>query len=347
MPRELNLRSRDGDRLARIFVAAVDHASIRALLLWLLATIVLFAAAFLLLSPNGNGIRPSSSTAEAITFADTLYFSVVTISSLGYRDFVPEGIGRGLAACEVMAGLVILTLLIGKLASERTDTLVKLLYAESVDQRLKSYKVDLLEKARQLDEASVGYFTPEETLALVRQTRALLSAVGGFVGFHTHNGLLLEVGAKAQMRALLKNLVAVTDGAIRAARTVGAARNQERPFARLAVICSRVASPYVNLAGDSEATSLLNEIKSRVRAYQRELSRTRDIREVRSRLVSKITEGLLLRVADALPPQPWPKNIHKHVATKLGISNSLAHKAISHLVDRGAFERQGTRGRPA
>src|ERR1019366_6870575 len=41
------------------------------------------------------------------SFMDCLYFSVVTISSLGYGDLRPVGVGRLIATLEVSTGLVI------------------------------------------------------------------------------------------------------------------------------------------------------------------------------------------------------------------------------------------------
>jgi voltage-gated potassium channel len=45
----------------------------------------------------------------ALTFSDALYFSVVTISTVGYGDIVPNGaLVRGLAGLEVVCGLMLL-----------------------------------------------------------------------------------------------------------------------------------------------------------------------------------------------------------------------------------------------
>jgi voltage-gated potassium channel len=47
--------------------------------------------------------------ARNITFVDALYFSVVTLSTVGYGDITPEAsLVRGLAMIEVIAGLLLL-----------------------------------------------------------------------------------------------------------------------------------------------------------------------------------------------------------------------------------------------
>lgn len=48
-----------------------------------------------------------------------------------------------------------------------------------------------------------------------------------------------------------------------------------------------------------------------------------------------IPEKLLDRIYQELPPQPWDKDIHKVVAEKLGLSNSLVHRAIKSLLSQG------------
>lgn len=43
------------------------------------------------------------------------------------------------------------------------------------------------------------------------------------------------------------------------------------------------------------------------------------------------------KVAHLLPTQPWPKNIHKLVAARLGISNALVSRAINELIKQRRF----------
>lgn len=53
-----------------------------------------------------------------------------------------------------------------------------------------------------------------------------------------------------------------------------------------------------------------------------------------------ITEDFLKRVAEALPPQPWPMGIHKEIARQLECNPSAVSQAISIQVDRGVFRKQ-------
>lgn len=45
-------------------------------------------------------------------FSDALYFSVVTLTTLGFGDFIPSGAGRAIAAMQGLLGYVILGILV-------------------------------------------------------------------------------------------------------------------------------------------------------------------------------------------------------------------------------------------
>ncbi|MGF1760024.1 hypothetical protein L4D76_19220 [Photobacterium sagamiensis] len=53
-----------------------------------------------------------------------------------------------------------------------------------------------------------------------------------------------------------------------------------------------------------------------------------------------IKDDLILKVQEKLPPQPWPRNIHKTVAYDLGISNRTVQRVIKHLIEKGVFYEQ-------
>lgn len=54
----------------------------------------------------------------------------------------------------------------------------------------------------------------------------------------------------------------------------------------------------------------------------------------------KIDETLLDQVDMVLPPQPWPKGVHKEVASKLSITHALASDAIQKLILSGRRSEQ-------
>ena len=54
---------------------------------------------------------------KAITFEDALYFSTITVTTVGYGDILPLGVNRVLASIEALLGMVINVVLIGYILS--------------------------------------------------------------------------------------------------------------------------------------------------------------------------------------------------------------------------------------
>jgi hypothetical protein len=84
------------------------------------------AALYWVGSFHGWGIRPTFGAADpryesAIDFLDCLYFSLITITTLGYGDYRPESYGRLVAGLEALAGVIILGIFVSKLVSGQLD----------------------------------------------------------------------------------------------------------------------------------------------------------------------------------------------------------------------------------
>lgn len=103
------------------------------------ATILMFAFCYW----RWGGLRPSGP--NGVGFPDSLYFSVVTFSSLGYGDFVPVGFAKPLACCEVMLGLAFVGIGIAKLSSASQSYLLGQLYAREAQDRYARYLLELRE----------------------------------------------------------------------------------------------------------------------------------------------------------------------------------------------------------
>lgn len=71
---------------------------------------------------TNNIIEPSSFGETCLSGADALFFSVVTITTTGYGDFVPKGdIGRLLAGCETLTGIVLLVAVLASYISSSIE----------------------------------------------------------------------------------------------------------------------------------------------------------------------------------------------------------------------------------
>ena len=104
--------------------------------------IILFGIAYTLLTPCGHGIGQAPDSPSDITFLTGIYFSIVTISSLGYGDMHPVGFSKVLACIEVLFGLVMIGVMIAKVTSQRLSYHVERLFSSDAQKRLENFATE-------------------------------------------------------------------------------------------------------------------------------------------------------------------------------------------------------------
>lgn len=180
----------------------VNEVSLLALTSALAVTIVAFGGGYWWLAEHGSLVFTWDSTATP-NFGDCLYFSIVTISSLGYGDIRPIGWARVLVGAEVLIGLAFLGLLVAKISSVKQDYILRRMYTEAVDSKLDKY-VRELEEQRNLYRITSqllldGGIDPELTTTFRRDSpgptfftlyRQLLTDVADLMTFEASNGAL-------------------------------------------------------------------------------------------------------------------------------------------------------------
>jgi hypothetical protein len=115
----------------------LERRSFLGLLGYFLITVILFAVIYCSLTPGKNGIL----TSQEVNFDlwQGLYFSIVTISSLGYGDMQPIGYSQLFAVIEVILGLALMGMLVAKLTSSRLSYHVKRIYVSDSQRQLYRY----------------------------------------------------------------------------------------------------------------------------------------------------------------------------------------------------------------
>ena len=83
----------------------------------------------------GQNLKPLSD----ITFSTGIYFSIVTISSLGYGDMHPMGFSKALICVEVLMGLAVIGIMIAKVTSRRLSYHVSRLFSFDAQKRLEDF----------------------------------------------------------------------------------------------------------------------------------------------------------------------------------------------------------------
>jgi hypothetical protein len=74
---------------------------------------------------------------------DAIYFSFITVTSVGYGDILPHGIARILAVAEAIAGLLLFGAVVSKFVSRRQDRVVQEIHRVTFDERLDRIQTNL------------------------------------------------------------------------------------------------------------------------------------------------------------------------------------------------------------
>ncbi len=175
---------------------------------WLIAaifgTVALFGVGYWALAHTGPGYLVFTYDPQAVPgLGDALYFSIVTISSLGYGDIRPIGPARVLVSLEVIVGLAFLGLLVAKISSVKQDYILRRMYGDLVDDKLEKF-VHELEEQRALYRTTSqllleGEIDPDLTTTFRRDTpgvtffsgyRLMLSDVTDLMVYEAGNGAL-------------------------------------------------------------------------------------------------------------------------------------------------------------
>ncbi len=98
--------------------------------------VIVFGLLYRYLTPQGNGIGQNSTPLSDVTFLESIYFSIITISSLGYGDMHPMGYSKAFACIEVLMGLAMIGIMIAKVTSRRLSYYVSRLFSFDAQKRL-------------------------------------------------------------------------------------------------------------------------------------------------------------------------------------------------------------------
>ena len=105
-------------------------------LLYFLLAVLVFVALYYLVRDENNGLVYGYGGGYVLNFLDYLYFSFVTITSLGYGDIRPIGAYKFIASLEVVTGLVMLGIFIGKYVSQNQEKLIFNIYRSNQREKI-------------------------------------------------------------------------------------------------------------------------------------------------------------------------------------------------------------------
>lgn len=123
----------------RALTFVIEDVSMIWHILVFVAVVIFFGIAYTLFTPMGHGIGQNLKPLSDITFFTGIYFSIITISSLGYGDIHPMGISKALICVEVLFGLAMIGTMIAKVTSRRLSYHVSRLFSFDAQKRLEDF----------------------------------------------------------------------------------------------------------------------------------------------------------------------------------------------------------------
>jgi hypothetical protein len=172
-------------------------------------------------TPHGWGIQPTfqgemvskqSTMPPPRSFAECVYFSVVTIATLGYGDYRPESYGRLVASFEVIAGIVLMGFFIARLVSRPQDRLAKLLVGGQLNTEIQDFRKmvsELLERHTTLVRDNEGCLSQNQELMsqFLNETQRLTKSIARYWRYNANHPDLGEVMPIRATGRLLGDLI--------------------------------------------------------------------------------------------------------------------------------------------
>ncbi len=135
IPRRLRIIGR------RLLIALIERVPLSYYVTVYAVVVGAFGFAFYWLTPSPNGLLQSGASAT-VSFGTALYFSLITVTTVGYGDVVPIGFARILACFEALFGLTMMGLILAKVSSGRTSYHVLRLFGSDAESRLEAFSAE-------------------------------------------------------------------------------------------------------------------------------------------------------------------------------------------------------------
>lgn len=309
------IRERQQNQLSTRFGRFIENISYLSISLSALGIILLGSIYFFLATEYGHGLK-GFIREGGIGFDEAIYFSVVTFTTLGYGEIHPEGYGRLVAALEVLFGLVLTALFIGKISSERQSALLLLVYTSDQQRRLTEFSTKIehlvkITKERPSDKLDSGY-----------QSWFLWKSLSSYLMFHANQGRITEFGNKSALRQLYRLINELLQAMLVRMKSDNIELGSEENFR----LSGRV---YGSLAGDMIS---FYKPKSQDHFLLRRIEKTSiDINnQVTNHLIGKYQS----QVSDEFQNRKkGERNYHKIIASKLGINEKIVIACIKRQHD--------------
>ena len=292
------------------------------LLIWSLATIY-----FSVMTYYGHGMNIAVKCLEPIdSVLSAMYFSAVTLTTLGYGDISPLRAGRVVAIFLAVTGLTIVAIVIGKVSSERQSSLLLLLHTSDVERRMSAFSKDVDEYIDEIRSLS-SINDLDKLHNNLKLLRALIESINKYMVFHINQSLFIEIGTNTAIKKLMNKFSECHDVIFE--------------LKDISIKNQKIESVTYGISKKMSFIEDMLDANSTEKKSNSELFRVRNLRLKHDEFTQwkkiTMTESLLLAVQSKLPSVPrqeWTKHVHKSIAEELDVSNKLVVKCIDELKSR-------------
>lgn len=314
--------------------------------------LLLLVSTYFTFAPDGHGLGSSGKSVD-VSFGNALYFSVVTLTSLGYGDYSPLGLGKVVSSVTVFSGLGLFALLFGKIASERSQSLLHLVHRSDVQRRLASFNGEVNECFQRLEHL-LAKKEGSELCVELKKLSQLYAAISNYVVFNANQSNSVEFGNDSALLSLLRGLLVIQE---KISEIHHFAQNQQDKILATRSISLVARLPWlvyfcINHCDAARDQSIFESlIRGMAQKSSPDDGRTSGFRSIhlkmldcRDRLIkwrsSQICVDLLGHILENCPSGPlsnWPKDFNKKLAAELKVSVKMAGRYVNFLKVSGSL----------
>lgn len=269
---------------------------------------------------------------EFLNWDDSFFFSLSAFTGMSVNNITPIGWGRFVVVSEAFAGISILAVLIGKIASEHQSAMLRLIYTSDQQRRIVQFTEEVDELKDLIDDILSDH--DHDTIRHhAEKTDYFISAISSYLNFQSNQAGLAQKGNETSLRRLYQALNDMSSVLSEAIRLENIDPKAKAHFTHAMQKIWKIGDMMQKWHNAQVTIGILNHL---VNNYQSILKWLEDERNNKATYKHRndLTELLLERVRKAMPPKPWQQGVSKDVAEQLGITNSLISKCIDELQKR-------------
>ena len=303
------------------FGGLIDKTSYRQILIYIISVIILFALIYIMLDKFFHGHGTNKVNANIL---DYLYFSVVTFATLGYGDIVPVGLSKLLVIIEVLSGMFLAAIFIGKISSERQSTKLTLIYSSINHQRILELIVDINLIESEMNTLYAAHDN-QNLLAKSKDIYDLVSIIRKYLTVQSLEGELASFGNSSTLRRLYIALAKLQKSISIINKTFGIPENIITIQKRTITSIGEIGKNMKQFHTDEEKTiSNLNELVL-------ETERSAKMEGIKGTYRTEVTKELLENINSYKNRFPDLLANYDKITEKTGITKKLLVRCIEKI----------------